>query len=118
MRRRSSAAIIAAIVCLAWQAFGENWKRRWPHKPPLGTPIRTGHPTAKGLVGYWTFGEGGGEVLNLVSKETSTAIGGPAWGDGRFGRYRRHTAPAQVTSLMAVPPALPGVSIPSIHPSG
>jgi hypothetical protein len=36
-------------------------------KPPLGTPLRAGHPLVRGLVGLWVFNEGGTGTARDVS---------------------------------------------------
>jgi len=62
-------------------------------KPPIGTPLNKAHSLNRGLVGYWSFGEGAGgktqdlsgngnhgTLANIVQGETS------GWAGGKFGR--------------------------------
>lgn len=42
-------------------------RQKWLQKPPLGTPINWSHHLAKGLVGFWAFQEGGGDLVNDLS---------------------------------------------------
>ncbi len=69
--------------------------RRWINKPPLGTPLRSGHPQLHGLVGWWLFQEGAGGLVNDLSGNgnagvlsgfafPSTPTSG--WNPGRAGR--------------------------------
>jgi len=37
-------------------------------KPSLGTPINFSHPLAKGLVGFWLFNEGSGDLVQDLSE--------------------------------------------------
>lgn len=38
-------------------------------KPPLGSQINWSHPLSKGLVGCWLMNEGGGNPVNLVTRD-------------------------------------------------
>lgn len=69
-------------------------RQKWLQKPPLGTPINWSHHLAKGLVGFWAFQEGGGDLANDLSGNANhgtlnnmafppTAVSG--WNAGRKG---------------------------------
>ena len=69
-------------------------RQKWLQKPPLGTPINWSHPSAKGLVGFWVFQEGGGDLVNDLSGNANhgtlksmafppTTVSG--WNPGKFG---------------------------------
>ena len=56
-------------------------------KPLLGTPLRKGHPLARGLVGYWPLLEGTGKLTEDLSGNghDGTFIDGPIWIPGQHG---------------------------------
>lgn len=64
-------------------------------KPLLGTPLKKGHPLAKGLVGCWLFNEGSGDKVADLSGNGSTGTftgsAPPTWVSGRRGSATNHT---------------------------
>jgi len=62
-------------------------------KPPIGTPLNKAHPLNRGLVGYWSFGEGaGGKTQDLSGNGNHGTLTGivqgetSGWAGGKFGR--------------------------------
>lgn len=56
-----------------------------PQKPPISARIKADHPLARGLVGFWGLGEGGGAKAFDSTRRNDGAIGsGQTWTPGRF----------------------------------
>lgn len=56
-------------------------KKPWLMKPPMGTPIRHGHPLASAIVSAWMFNEGGGINVYDVMAYQHGVITNPTNGD-------------------------------------
>jgi len=57
-------------------------------KPPKGRLLKlSGHPLAKGLVGYWLMNEGSGNIVNDLSGNgnSGTLVANASWVPGKFG---------------------------------
>lgn len=55
------------------------------HKPPLGTPLNSSSPLARGLVGLWCMNEGGGKTLSNSVKTGDLALTNNTWSISPFG---------------------------------
>ena len=77
-------------------------------KPPLGTPINTGDPLAKSLVGAWSLGEGGGlKTFDMSGRgNTGTLTNGPTWVPGRRGRALKFIKASSQYVNLGLPPIL------------
>lgn len=61
-------------------------RKKFAIKPTAGFGIDWSHPIARGLIGCWLFGEGGGNsIQNLASLTPAIKTGTPTWAQGRFG---------------------------------
>ncbi|HSV28837.1 MAG TPA: LamG-like jellyroll fold domain-containing protein, partial [Candidatus Omnitrophota bacterium] len=68
--------------------------RRWPFKPPLGTPINWGHPVAAGLRAYVPMLDVPGEAapMEVLRRVRLTATAAPpSWAHTQQGPARRYT---------------------------
>lgn len=82
--------------------------RAWSSKPPLSAQINWAHPWAFGLVAFWSFREGSGTPIELVSGTlpTATAFTWKQTALGSAGSFNGTTSDLSYANLPAVGPAI------------
>jgi hypothetical protein len=78
------------------------FRRNWPQKPPVGTPLCEDTSLRAGLASLWLLNEGCGLPFDAAAKQLATAMSA-AWSPGQYGTGLSLNGTSQSVTLPANP---------------